>query len=92
MRVNFDVADVLDGMARSVSGREMDSFKENIFDWLLNNESKGIEAMSETIEEMGSAVADLKEEVAALEKKVEHLEDENGDLLKDLEAVTSHGT
>ena len=92
MRVIFDVADVLDGMERSVSGHEMDEFKQNIFDWLLNNGSKPIEELNEAIEAAKSYEEDLKEEIAALEKRVTTLEDENGDLLKDLDAATSRGT
>ena len=41
---------------------------------------------------MADALSERQEVINALVQKVQHLEDENGNLLKDLDAATSHGT
>ena len=41
---------------------------------------------------MIDALSERQETIDALVQKIQHLEDENGTLLKDLDAVTSRGT
>ena len=41
---------------------------------------------------MIDALSERQEVIDALERKIAHLEDENGTLLKDLDAATSRGT
>ena len=48
--------------------------------------------LEDQVAKLEDEVKDLKEEIRALNRKVCQLEDENGDLLKDLDAATSRGT
>lgn len=50
------------------------------------------EDLEDQVAKLENEVKDLREEIKALDRKVVCLEDENGDLLRDLEAATSRGT
>lgn len=55
----------------------------------LEKEKKDLE---DQVAKLEDEAKDLREEIRALERKVVQLEDENGTLLKDLDAATSRGT
>ena len=73
MRVTFDVDDILDGLARSVSGSDMNSFREAIFDWLSNNDSREIAGLNDSIETLAAEISELKDENASLRRELEEI-------------------
>ena len=84
MAVNFYSAEILDCLLAN-SGKKKDELKLEVYEWLSDNDSPQLSNLLEEADE-------YRETILHLERKVAHLEDENGNLLKDLDAATSRGT
>ena len=86
MSVNLYANDILNALEMSAGGdRERTRLKEEIYEWLSENNCRELENLLEEASE-------YRETIEHLERRVAALEDENGKLLKDIETLSADGT
>ncbi len=86
MAVNLYANDILNALEMSAGGdRERTRLKEEIYEWLSNNNSRELDNLLDEASE-------YRETIEQLERRVAALEDENGKLMKDIETLSADGT